>query len=947
MVDRLDRHDAAVARRRLLPWLLCSALALLATFTGCARSSSHRSPVVLLSGQNSTVAVLPAEHLDADGVDEADVVITAHDVNGHIVPGVSASIAASGSDNVVTQPFTVTNSLGQSSGRIAATSAGVRSLTITLDPGGQDVVLDDHPVVRFGPRAVATGPAHYRDANGDGACDAGDTLVVTFDRPVAVVSHDPASFALAVAGDSLGGGATVAAGPTSQQVTITLGAAPHLRARGVFDGSSLAANAPSGIDVSSSIATGAIVDVATGQTAEPNGSGSVDVDPALVAVTSGLEGVDAVAAAPIDVDRDGDPDAIVVDPLGGATLWQNDGAGRFTLAQGLGSGTCVAVGDVDRDGDDDVVLGVTGSPATVLRNDGGVLNDSGQSLGSSDATSCVALADVDRDHDLDVITGAADAPIRLYLNDGSGSFTESPQTLGAAGTMALAAFDVDRDGDQDLVSGGLYLDDQVWINDGSGTFSATGVSFHAANTTTYAVADLDHDGDLDLAAAAVGDLVTTWFNDGAGAFTWSLDALGAGDVAALTLRDFDGDGLEELATGGTAGILIFPGVSVGHLSGSGTSVAAAPAAGFAVADWNRDGDPDLLAADGSTMALHHDSLSGTFGATSFTDSGQALGSGGTSVVVAGDVDRDGHLDFVEALASGATVVWKNDGTGHFTQGATVVTGDVASLVLGDVDGDGDLDLVVGFSTLAGARVYLNDGSGSFTDSLQLLGGSTVFVVAAGDVDGDGDLDVVVGEANGFKRVWLNDGSGSFSDSGQALTANVTSALALGDVDGDGDLDLIEGVAGLGVVIWANDGTGTFSDTADLLTGDTRALALADLDRDGDLDLVLGNSAQDNVILLNDGFGAFSLGPSSPGSSQTRAIVAADLNHDGKVDFLDASLDHGLHAWINDGTATFTDAGSTGTTGFVTAAAGDVDLDGDLDVICGSSSAAPVQVLLHD
>ena len=74
--------------------------------------------------------------------------------------------------------------------------------------------------------------------------------------------------------------------------------------------------------------------------------------------------------------------------------------------------------------------------------------------------------------------------------------------------------------------------------------------------------------------------------------------------------------------------------------------------------------------------------------------------------------------------------------------------------LGDVDGDGDLDaFVANFSQ--GNRVWLNDGSGSFTDSGQSLGTWWSYSVSLGDVDGDGDLDAFVANWNQGNRVWLN------------------------------------------------------------------------------------------------------------------------------------------------------------------------------------------------
>jgi hypothetical protein len=60
--------------------------------------------------------------------------------------------------------------------------------------------------------------------------------------------------------------------------------------------------------------------------------------------------------------------------------------------------------------------------------------------------------------------------------------------------------------------------------------------------------------------------------------------------------------------------------------------------------------------------------------------------------------------------------------------------------------------------------------------------------ALGDVDGDGDLDALVANYEQANRVWLNNGSGTFSDSGQSLGSSKSVGAALGDVDGDGDLD---------------------------------------------------------------------------------------------------------------------------------------------------------------
>ena len=94
-----------------------------------------------------------------------------------------------------------------------------------------------------------------------------------------------------------------------------------------------------------------------------------------------------------------------------------------------------------------------------------------------------------------------------------------------------------------------------------------------------------------------------------------------------------------------------------------------------------------------------------------------------------------------------------------------------ALALSDVDGDGDADLVLGMFPFPGNsgknRLYLNDGTGIFTDvtdvRLSQDRGSSTTAMALGDVDGDGDPDLIFGNAPGRTRLYLNDGNGSFTD----------------------------------------------------------------------------------------------------------------------------------------------------------------------------------------
>jgi hypothetical protein len=154
-------------------------------------------------------------------------------------------------------------------------------------------------------------------------------------------------------------------------------------------------------------------------------------------------------------------------------------------------------------------------------------------------------------------------------------------------------------------------------------------------------------------------------------------------------------------------------------------------------------------------------------------------------------------------------LWFGDGQGEFTHSDQPFDlFGTKSIALGDLDGDGDLDAFVanGSEGSEPNAVWLNEGNGRFNHTGQLLGKNDSWAVALGDLDGDSDLDAFVG--NGISiggqanTIWLNDGSGHFSDSGLRLGNAGTRHIILVDLDSDGDLDAFAGNDGANK-IWLN------------------------------------------------------------------------------------------------------------------------------------------------
>lgn len=310
------------------------------------------------------------------------------------------------------------------------------------------------------------------------------------------------------------------------------------------------------------------------------------------------------------------------------------------------------------------------------------------------------------------------------------------------------------------------------------------------------------------------------------------------------------------------------------------------------------------------------------------------------------------------------------------KGLPVVFNDTQSLALGDVDGDGDIDIVSGNFIAGGPelqnRLYLNDGTGTFTDEtaqrMPLALDSTTSV-ALGDVDGDGDLDIVFGNAinlNGQQnRLYLNNGAGTFTDATvthMPAGSESTLSVALGDVDGDGDLDLVAGNGnylhfyGQQNRLYLNNGAGTFTDTTathmPVDTAHTTSLALGDVDGDGDLDMVVGNNERypiylaKNGLYLNDGNGTFTDATATHvpfALTNTYSLALGDVDGDGDIDLVTGN-GNGFYGnlnrlYLNNGAGMFTDATVTNLPWIQHAtrslALGDIDGDGDLDLVTGN------------
>ena len=528
---------------------------------------------------------------------------------------------------------------------------------------------------------------------------------------------------------------------------------------------------------------------------------------------------------------------------------------------------------------------------------------------------------------LSLVVGTASAGDPLVSNQTISAGLGAPHQAIDAGlgtefmTGGGAAGDFDNDGDLDLfIIGGSGALDHLYINDGTGNFTDQAASWGVARAhkgSGVAVGDYNNDGFLDLMVTSLGpvnqlryDWSVLYKNNGNGTFTDVTAIAGVGegnnpinalaDAFSPCFGDYDLDGDLDLAVAGWYG-----GSSLYRNNGDGTFTDVTLTAldinitgvsgmrAFAPRFVDMDGDryPEILfVGDFTTSKYFVNNGDGTF-TNQTLSSGTGLDSNGMGNTF-GDYNNDGIFDWyvtsrigvngIPGPGASGNMLYMGTATDHvfveesIDRGCNIGYWGWGALSL-DLDHDGNLDIFAtnGFSSagldMLPSRMYLNDGTGHFTDIASFCGMDDAGQgrgVIHGDFDGDGDQEIFLINARSQHNYYRNDLSGSDIN-----------AITL-----DFDTSSVDGLApnGFGTRVWIDSAS---HNQLRYLDGGTNYLSQSELSVHAGIGA--DTSASITIMWANGDTEVFPW--VAPGRYTIKALsCAGDLTGDGILNFFDLS-----------------------------------------------------------
>jgi len=717
-----------------------------------------------------------------------------------------------------------------------------------------------------------------------------------------------------------------------------------------------------------------------------------------------------------DLDNDGDIDLASANSLSSSTIavMLNNGDGAFATATTYpvaSNARGIAGADIDNDGDIDLVsANETANSISILPNngDGSFGTASSHPVGSSPEMICPA--DIDNDGDLDLmVADRLSNDIAILTNQGGGSFSGAMYVAVGTQPRYIAAHDFNADTYNDLaVSNAMSNTVSILLNDGSGGYSSQATYAIGDGPINLWCSDYDGDGDIDIAACNNDDgTIAILSNNGNGAFADAVAFPGTGRPHGIAGADFDGDGDIDLATAdwssNTMTVLMnvpFPKIvdtdpnqndntvevnanfnftfnmpMTSSTLDSSTVKAIGSISGIHTCAFTYNDITRTLAINPDTNFVHGeqvyvrltDSIKST-GATPFAGyvgsfTAAVIDSPGTYLpasvyatnnapfkVIPARMDTDTYTDLVIADGEKKIEVLINNGDGSFGNTVSYHIGQsLNDMCTGDFDNDGDFDVIARLRDRAYLYFLANNGDGTLAEEVSIDTEDEILAIDCAFINEDNSLDLAGINRSGDIEIYTNNGDGTFIFTDE-YSINSLEALEFGDIDNDGDQDLVM-LEGNDVTILPNIGKGKFGDDVTYsMPRDCDDLVLADINNDTYPEVItINENSDENVcVLQNRGDGTFYFPLIFSTGRDPLGVFVADMDGDRDMDIVTSSdMSDSVSVLINDGNGNFTeyfDIAEVGRDPDCVIAA-DLDNDGDLDIVTTDRNDDQISVLL--
>ncbi|HAV23312.1 MAG TPA: hypothetical protein DCX46_07435 [Bacteroidetes bacterium] len=672
--------------------------------------------------------------------------------------------------------------------------------------------------------------------------------------------------------------------------------------------------------------------------------------------------IDMVAQG--DYDGDGDIDFVCASSSAGGAynFLRNNGSFNFTISTKTFPAFSQYTVNGDFDGDGDVDIAISSGGTSILRNDGTV---SFTNIPSVAPASILAAADVDEDGDLDLLSSTSLNSVRIHRNLGELQF----ETIGTGNqrTDPMLASDFDGDGREDIavLSSLLNYTIRVHTNKDAPTFSLMTSFVTHPLTSNFASWDYDGDGDADIAA---------WSSE-TGRFTFFENRQ---DFSAIVLSDVEHDFSAVIpdstsrwtffvSNTGTIPLVIDSimtrdasfGVDPAFLSvppgdSAAVTISFAPTAFRAYIDkvflYSNDvvrpvvritvtGKAYQRVAEVITPASHDPAGIGDTVVIRLLHPVDVASIAGASIRVHGSVTgvhQNSHrYDETRQLL---TVI----PAGRFSAGERVTV-----TLMNNFQFAGGVPVLSPFFTSFIARA--TEGTMTFSRMTMMYGGPEQDALCSADFDNNGTSDIAftrsLTKTLNFVRV---NGPYLYERLPEIFLPIAVTDLRPGDMDGDGLVDLVIYSPG-SMDIYLNKGGFSFTRWWVGAIPESKGLAVADLDGDGALDFVTVNVTSGTVQIfyhVNDKWLRYTKVDYPIGAAEPQQIETGDIDNDGDIDIILGKMGGAnIVLMINDGDQTFHAVPLPNATSHAqTIWTADFDADGWLDIALDRSDENSVLVL---